>query len=165
MKSTKVKIGFLLAALAAVLFTGCNQLTTKNVGTEFGVPGRNERIENKKRWFQKQAWNKFYQKFTDKGYALKTKEASKETIKAIVEAANKELREEAEEKTKKTTNKFDKKHSVFPYGQLSYTGEGEKPSTYAEIKYADVEAKFSQSFEITITGDIEKYLDENHFDF
>ncbi|MGP1431058.1 MAG: hypothetical protein ACTTJ4_01865 [Treponema sp.] len=171
MKSTKVKIGFLLAALAAVLFTGCNQLTTKNVGTEFGVPGRTERIENTKRKVQKEAWNEFYGKFYNKytgkfydKYNLKTKEVSTETINVIVEAVNKKLKDTAEKNMTKTTNKFDKKRSVFLYGQLRYTGAGEKPSTYAEIE--DVEARFSQSFEITVHGgDIEKYLDENHFDF
>ena len=173
MKSTKVKIGFLLAALAAVLFTGCNQLTTKNVPTEFGVAGRKERIANEERRVKSEAWKTFYTAFTNgitgstTPYNLKNADVAKDKIVDRVNAVNAYLKKQATEK-KKVEHKFDgtKKLTTVVYAQLTYTGSGESKDVYKDLLgggfYTDeVAAKFSNNFNIEITGDIGAYLDES----
>ena len=165
MKSTKVKIGFLLAALAAVLFTGCNQLTTKNLPTEFGVAGRKERIANKERELKAEAWRTFYTQFTSypKSYNLQTQDITKDKIEDLVKEVNKALKE-AVTKKPDYEHKFDgtKKLTTVVYAELTYTGSGESKDVYKDLKtYRDVQAKFSQKFDIKINGDIGKYLDES----
>ena len=171
MKSTKVKIGFLLAALAAVLFTGCNQLTTKNLQTEFGYAGRKERIASKERELKAAAWTTFYSAFTNgmegstTQYNLKNEDVAKDKIVDRVNAVNAYLKKQATEK-KKVEHKFDrtKKLTTVLYAELTYTENGESKAVYKDLKdYSynnEVAAKFSQHFDIKITGDIGAYLDE-----
>ena len=171
MKSTKVKIGFLLAALAAVLFTGCNQLTTKNVGTEFGMKGRKERIADKERELKAEAWNTFYNAFTNgiegstTRYNLKNEDVAKDKIVDRVEKVNASLKKQVTEKNP-NAHKFGekKKLTTVVYAQLTYTGSGESKDIYKDLKdyfhNNEVAAKFSQKFNIEITGDIGALLDE-----
>ena len=168
MKSTKVKIGFLLAALAAVLFTGCNQLTTKNVGTEFGMKGRKERIADKERELKTEAWNTFYSAFTGSiegsttPYNLQNGNVTKGQIEDKVKAVNAFLQKQADPNQKDPNeHKFPrmKKPTTVVYAKLTYTGEGETKDLYKDLKtlryppYTDqVAAKFSQKFNIEIIG-------------
>ena len=171
MKSTKVKIGFLLAALAAVLFTGCNQLTTKNLPTEFGYAGRKERIANKEREVKAAAWRTFYSAFTNgmegstTQYNLKNEDVAKDKIVDRVNAVNAYLKKQATDKNP-NEHKFDgtKKLTTVLYAQLTYTENGESKDVYTGLKTSpnnEVEAKFSRNFNIEITGDIGAYLDES----
>ena len=175
MKSTKVKIGFLLAALAAVLFTGCNQLTTKNLQTEFGRKGRKERIADIERSMKAQAWSTFYTAFTTgyipgsttlaAAYNLKSSDVTKDKVVDRVNAVNAYLKKQATDKNP-NEHKFDgtKKLTTVLYAQLTYTENGESKDVYTGLKTSpnnEVEAKFSRNFNIEITGDIGAYLDES----
>ena len=159
MKSTKLKIGFLLAVLTAVTLAGCKPITKNDLQKEFGLPNREQRKALLEESTKRTAWNSFYNKwggmsspgitFSD----LQASDVTATTIKAEVEKWNKK-----EEKQNKTKGKFDE--TVKLYAQLTYKGSGEKKSNYAKKTEEEASAAFSQQFDIAIVGDIEAYLDK-----
>lgn len=168
MKSTKLKIGFLLAVLTAVILAGCKPITKSDLEKEFGLYNREQRktllVEN----MQQQAWNNFYNKQTSDSSSssiprpgiginysdLVTGDVTADTIKTQVKKWN----EETKNQNPTSQDKFNK--DIRLYAQLTYKGSGEKKSNYAGKKSAEVKNAFSQQFDITIVGDIEAYLNK-----
>lgn len=154
MKSTKVKIGFLLAVLAAVLFAGCNQLTKDDLSKEFGWKTRAQRKEQFVQQVKSQIWENFYRDTFSSTYNLRTQNVSKDEIVTLVNKVNKQY----DNSNKPATGKFDPERGMLSI-KLTYTGSGEKFSDYASKDYYEIKAAFSQRFDITISGDIDKYLE------
>ncbi|MGP1431829.1 hypothetical protein [Treponema sp.] len=168
MKSTKLKIGFLLAVLTAVILAGCKPITKSDLQKEFGLPDREQRKASLVESMKRDAWNNFYNKETyDSSVSsypqpkiginyedLMDKDVTADTIKTQVKKWN----EDNEKKNATPQDKFNK--NIRLYAQLTYKGSGEKKSNYAGKKLDEVKNAFSQQFDIAIVGDIEAYLNK-----
>lgn len=152
MKSTKVMLGFLLAALA-VLFVGCKHAMTQEeyikAQKDFGHKTLNESKVEKEKMLKNQTWQSFYTSFRYQ-FNLKTQDVSKADIEKAVKAFNKGNDDDA-----KSTGKFNT--TSRPYGRVIYIGNGEKMSDYSSKEDQAVQDAFSHKFDITVIGDINNY--------
>ena len=151
MKSTKVMLGFLLAALA-VSFVGCKHAMTQEeyikAQKDFGHKTLNESKAEKEKSLKNQTWQSFYNSVRYQ-FNLKTQDVSKADIEKAVKAFNKENDDAA-----KSTGKFNTSRT---YGRVIYTGNGEKMSDYSSKEDQAVQDAFSHKFDITVIGDLNNY--------
>lgn len=152
MKSTKVMLGFLLAALA-VSFVGCKHAMTQEeyikAQKDFGHKTLNESKAEREKGVKNQTWQSFYNSFRYQ-FNLKTQDVSKADIEKAVKAFNKGYDDDA-----KSTGKFNT--TSRPYGRVIYIGNGEKMSDYSSKEDQAVQDAFSHKFDITVIGDLNNY--------
>ena len=153
MKSTKVMLGFLLAALA-VSFVGCKHAMTQEeyikAQKDFGHKTLNESKAEKEKSLKNQTWQSFYSSFRYQfQFNLKTQDVSKADIEKAVKAFNKRNDDDA-----KSTGKFNPSR---PYGRVIYIGNGEKMNDYSSKEDQAVQDAFSHKFDITVIGDLNNY--------